>query len=181
MPEKPLGTNTLRSAGPFDLLTDEEIESQINDLQAERKRRSLLRASQSDAEEFNLKYLSRRDEVNMGEEYPVWQSPSSPADVYPKDYIVEHGGKVWKNTHPFNSWEPGTTNSQWIEVIPEPPTDPDTGEPGIVEWGVGQDVAVGDIRSYAGNKWEAKIAHVTHDGWPPGPDTYAVWLDLGPL
>ena len=105
-----------------------------------------------------------------------WTDPGTDhSAMYRQGAYVTHQGKTWLNTHPhLNHWPPGTLNSGWIDVTPAP-IDEDTGEPQIIAWGVGQDVKPGDLRTHDGQTWECILAHTTHEGWAPGPDSYAVW------
>ena len=105
-----------------------------------------------------------------------WANPGTDhSAMYRQGAYVTHEDRTWLNTHPhLNHWEPGTLNSGWIDVTPAP-IDEETGEPQIIAWGVGQAVEVGDLRTHDGQTWECLTAHTTHDGWPPGPATHAVW------
>ena len=175
----------------FDLttLTDEQLYALIERVNAENRARQTMKEAEAEikriAQEAEIKrrslaanFVIARDRAATPAAdgtVPAWIAPSGAHNVYPQGYRVSHNGKVWMNTHHANSWEPGTTNSQWIEEV----TEPEMGEPPVMTWGVGQAVTVGDVRLYNGQKWKAKIAHVTHDGWVPSEATYAVWEHLG--
>ena len=108
-----------------------------------------------------------------------WADPGTDHSLmYRQGVYVTHEGKTWLNTHPhLNHWEPGAAGVDgriWLDVTPAP-IDEETGEPQIIAWGVGQDVKVGDLRTYDGQTWECILAHTTHEGWAPGPDAHAVW------
>lgn len=105
-----------------------------------------------------------------------WSDPGTDhSAMYRQGVYVTHEGKTWLSRHPgLNHWEPGTLNSGWIDVTPIP-IDPETGEPEIIAWGVGQEVQPGDLRTHDGQTWECLLAHTTHEGWAPGPAAHAVW------
>ena len=182
MPDKPISD-----------YTDEELDELYHQVVMERRDREVIKNAEAEAEkikrdsEEQMQEVSRRflkvrdrDAAADPDSVPAWVAPTGAHDAYPQDYRVMHNGKEWVNTHVLNSWEPGTTNSQWIEVTP-PATDPETGEPVLIEWGVGQFVRVGEERSYNGHLWVAAVEHVTHEGWVPSLDAYAVWNYMGPI
>ena len=105
-----------------------------------------------------------------------WVDPGTDhSAMYRQGVYVTHEGKTWLSRHPgLNHWEPGTLNSGWLDVTPAP-IDEETGEPQIIAWGVGQEVQPGDLRTHDGQTWECLLAHTTHEGWAPGPDTHTVW------
>lgn len=108
-----------------------------------------------------------------------WTDPGTDhSAMYRQGAYVVHQGKTWLSRHPgLNSWEPGAPGVDgriWLDVSP-PPIDEETGEEQIIEWGVGQEVRPGDLRTHDGQTWECILAHTTHEGWPPGPDTHTVW------
>ena len=125
-----------------------------------------------------------------------WADPGTDhSAMYRQGVYVTHEGKTWLNTHPhLNHWPPGTLNSGWVDVTPPvvdggmgedattTPIGGNTGEdvttgeePQIIAWDIGQAVEVGDLRTHDGQTWECILAHTTHEGWAPGPDTHAVW------
>lgn len=117
-----------------------------------------------------------------------WQDPGTDhSAMYHQGDHVTHNGRVWLSKHPgLNHWEPGAPGVDgriWLDVTPAPtdpdPTDPESGEPEIIAWGVGQEVEVGDLRTHDDYTWECILAHTTHEGWAPGPDTHAVWKFAG--
>lgn len=83
-----------------------------------------------------------------GEGYYIWQTPPTLFQAYLPDMLVEHKGKVWRNTlGRMNMNEPGSgENSGWVEYVapkvteeenpdtfvdPEPAeTNPEGGTPG---------------------------------------------------
>ena len=161
----------------YSTLSNEDLCSVMRSAEEELKAREALVETEQKVVELQEKFLKVRDRDVPESDVPNWIQPTGAHDVYPKGFIVRHDGKIWVNQHPMNSWEPGTTNSQWIQsVIPEPEN-----EAGIPEWGVGQEVTLGDLRVYEGTVWSAVIGHVTHEGWAPSQFTHAVWSFLGPL
>ena len=108
-----------------------------------------------------------------------WADPGTDHSLmYRQGAYVTHEGRTWLSRHPgLNHWEPGATGVDgriWLDVTPAP-IDEDTGEGQIIAWGVGQDVQPGDLRTHDGQTWECILAHTTHEGWAPGPDTHTVW------
>ena len=108
-----------------------------------------------------------------------WQDPGTDHSLmYRQGVYVTHNERTWLSRHPgLNHWEPGATGVDgriWLDVTPAP-IDEETGEEQIIAWGVGQEVQPGDLRTHDGQTWECLLAHTTHEGWPPGPDTHAVW------
>ena len=108
-----------------------------------------------------------------------WQDPGTDHTLmYRPGDTVTHHGKTWLSRHPYlNHWEPGTPGVDgriWLDVTP-PPIDEETGEPEIIAWGIGQAVQPGDLRTHEGQTWECLIAHTTHEGWAPSPETHTVW------
>lgn len=112
-----------------------------------------------------------------------WVDPGTDhSRMYQQGAYVTHQGRTWVSRHPFlNHWEPGGPGVDgriWLDVTPAP-IDEETGEEQIIAWGVGQDVKVGDLRTHDDYTWECILAHTTHEGWAPGPDTHAVWKFAG--
>lgn len=162
-------------------LTDDDLNDLHIAVLTEREARQALASAEQAVQQVTTRYHQARDRATPEGQHPAWVQPTGAHDTYPSGYTVTHGGKTWTNTHPHNSWEPGTTNSQWTQQVEEPEPDPETGEPGFVAWGPGQDVKVGDVRTHDGHKWTAVVAHTTHEGWIPGPNTWSVWTDNGPI
>lgn len=159
------------------LRVNEEVTARHAMAHAEEELTRVVEQSKNAREKIAYEFISARDRGEVAEgDTPSWKAPTTAHDIYPAGYRVTHNGKIWVNHHPANSWEPGTTNSQWIQEVEEP----GTGDPPVIEWGVGQQVFAGDLRSYSGRNWRAKVSHVTHEGWIPSADTYAIWTDLGP-
>lgn len=159
------------------LRVNEEVSARQTMSSAEEELTRVAEQSQIAREKIAYGFISARDRQEVAEgNPPAWKAPTGAHDIYTAGYRVTHNGKIWVNHHPANSWEPGTTNSQWIEEVEEGEID----DPPVIEWGVGQQVFAGDLRSYSGRIWRAKVTHVTHEGWIPSADTYAVWTDLGP-
>ena len=160
-------------------LTTEELAALRDAVAVELGNRWAAESAQERAEAEEVEHAQRMDRIAASwwaahggagtQDEPVpWTSPQGPHRVYPLGAVVAHGGKVWRNDHPANSWEPGTTGAMWVDITPTEP-----GE--IPAWGVGQDVKVGDLRTHDGQVWRCKLAHVTHEGWPPSVHTHAVW------
>lgn len=50
--------------------------------------------------------------------YLIWQTPPTLFQAYLPDMLVEHKGKVWRNTlGRMNMNEPGGNNSGWLEFV----------------------------------------------------------------
>ena len=113
---------------------------------------------------------------------PTWAELGG---IAPAGALLLDGGKVWRNvsgvplTEPpsrFVGWSVADLAHLWAVVIDSP--DPDPGHPA---WEIGLTVTPGiTVLAHNGRLWRAKVAHVTHFGWEPGPGTHAVWEDLGP-
>lgn len=47
-----------------------------------------------------------------------WIAPTGAHNAYLVNAIVRHKGEIWQNIHTGpNGWEPGSSHSQWIEVV----------------------------------------------------------------
>lgn len=160
----------------------EEMQAQITTVLA---RRWAAEAAPARALEVQAEAAVELDQIAVGwrrlhggigtpDEPVPWVAPTGAHDSWPRNSWVTHASAVWHNTHPVNSWEPGTTGSRWVR---QDDPDPDTGH---IAWAVGQDVKVGDERTHDGRLWRAKLDHQTHAGWAPSIHTHAVWADLGP-
>lgn len=139
----------------------------------ERRRRTTAKAAEKAADaardEVVAEYLEANPPAKDEDGVDVWTQPTGAFDSWPSEHIVTHNGAVWLNNlgRP-NPHEPGALNSGWVRQ-----TEPDSD--GIVDWAVGLDVKAGDRVRHDGRVWSAVLDHVTHDGWKPGPNTYAVW------
>lgn len=107
--------------------------------------------------------------------------------VWPNGALLADSGRVWRNvsgvplTTPPSKFpgDPGRWAHLFVAV--DTPTDPGPDPNKPTPWSVGQAVAPGDVRSHGGHLWKALVAHTTHEGWAPGPASFAVWGDLGPV
>ena len=163
----------------FSALSDEDLKIVMESASSELYSRRVITGSLREAEDNANRYLRARDKYETNElgepiHPPAWLPPTAAHDAYPVGYIVSHNGKNWQNIHFANSWEPGTTNSQWRDM-----SEPEPG--GILAWGPGQSVRIGAARTHNGRVWEALVDHVTHIGWEPSAATHAVWFDLGTI
>lgn len=157
-------------------LSDEELSTLRTQVEEEIYRRNILASAPVYVEANSRAFLTARDGNPDPENPPLWVQPTTVP--YPMDYLVvwPEGGPVYQSIHHANVWEPGSEHGQtWVRKDPDP-------EPGeYIPWAIGQAVVVDDLRSHDGRLWKAKVAHTTHAGWEPGPASYAVWEDLGPL
>lgn len=95
------------------ILTDEELTQLRIDVATEQERRSTLANAEQQVEQISAKYLDAAGR-DPGSE---WVQPTGAFDAYPMDYLVAHGGKMWRSTTPNNVWEPGV--SGWREEVEE--------------------------------------------------------------
>lgn len=50
-------------------------------------------------------------------QYDQWVQPSGAHDALPTGAIVAHEGAIWRTDLPtLNAWEPGTMNTQWVDI-----------------------------------------------------------------
>jgi len=154
-------------------LDDAALEQLQQEVAAERYRRWVIASAPQRLDEI----LATVHEARGGDGMQ-WEAPVDATHCYPAGAVVTHQGPYWRSTHPANSWEPGTPNAQWEQVWTDgaggwTTTPPDTGPR---EWRSGIRVTANiDEVTCDGWIWRAKITHDTHEGWRPGPATYAIW------
>lgn len=142
----------------------------------ELERRQTIATAETQAEQIATRYaqaIGRRD----GDQ---WVQPSGAHDSIPPGAIVTHEGQAYRNDHGgLNPWPPGTPNSGWTPVWADGDdwtTTPPAGEDGApAAWMSGVAYQPGDTVTHDGAEWECILAHTSHDGWKPGPNTHAVW------
>lgn len=106
---------------------------------------------------------------------PAWQNPlTDHAKMYHSGAVVTHNGKIWQSTHTgLNHWEPGATGVDeriWLDITTRihPPTEPDENTAGgVIPFGPGLPVKVGDIVEYQGARYKVLSDHTTAEYWPP--------------
>lgn len=106
---------------------------------------------------------------------PAWVNPlTDHAKMYHAGAVVTHNGKVWESTHPgLNHWEPGAHGVDsriWLDITyrVHPPAEPDENVAGgVVPFGPGLPVKVGDIVEYKGARYKVLSDHTTQEYWPP--------------
>lgn len=120
-----------------------------------------------------------------------WRDPGTDhSRMYLLGDRVSHRGRVWTSrVDGLNSWEPGAEGvySFIWEADPEPDPAPETpteGEntgtdtPGdsvpVTEFKPGEQVKVGDRRTWQGHIWEVVQAHRTQEDWTPDAEP-ALW------
>ena len=59
--------------------------------------------------------IATDEDGNPTDEYPDWVQPTGYENVYKRNDIVKHNGKVWVLDADTSAYEPGTTHSGWIE------------------------------------------------------------------
>lgn len=88
--------------------------------------------------------------------FTLWSKPTSYANAYAKDAVVQEGGKFYRSTYDGNDQTPGTDPRYWVEV--EEPTKP------AVDWadpvpGDGSTLfEQGDLVNHEGKKWKSTKA-----------------------
>lgn len=106
---------------------------------------------------------------------PAWVNPlTDHAKMYHSGAVVTHNNKVWESTHPgLNHWEPGAHGVDsriWLDITyrVHPPAEPDENTAGgVIPFGPGLPVKVGDIVEYQGARYKVLSDHTTQEYWPP--------------
>ena len=101
-------------------------------------------------------------------EHRPWVQPTGAHDAYPRDYVVEHGGRVWQSRHPANVWEPGAPGVPgvlWEDVTADAPAPAPA--PDAPAFKAGEAVKPGDLRTYNGVVYRCIQAHTTAAHWAP--------------
>ena len=144
-------------------LTDEELETEFQKINAERTRRQGLDTVYQQIDQV-LNKARAQGIVGTPEPGANWEQPSGAHDAYKRGDTVTHDGRTWVSTVSPNTWEPGV--SGWHHQ-PEP--DPDTGEPGVPEWvrpsGAHDAYALGDRVIFEGQEYES--VHEGANTWSP--------------
>lgn len=128
--------------------------------------------------------------------WPEWRQPLGAHDAHPVGWVVRHNDKLWENERPSNVWEPGTQNSGWLDVTPEPGEPmPDTPEEvEYTAWEPGRDYRDGrdgavdgdgnligrDYVGYFGFLYACVTSHTSQPDWTP-PETPALWTEVAEL
>lgn len=122
----------------------------------------------------------------QADDAPAWVQPTGAHDAYPDQAYVTHNGRTWRNIlGGLNSHEPAATGAGWEIVVPRV-EDAGTGQvftPGQdvhhpLPWEPGLPLSPGQFVSYGDKLYKVKAAHMSHDGWKPGPDTHAVFEEV---
>lgn len=93
--------------------SDAELRRLKTMIDGELSRRETLATAEKKAADLNAEFLAAAG-VTDGD---VWRQPTSAVDAYPKDWTVQHDGKMWVSLIAANVWEPGV--SAWREVVEE--------------------------------------------------------------
>lgn len=105
---------------------------------------------------------------------------------YPKLAVVRLGvaGLYYRSLVPNNVWAPGDEAAvgTWERVYPDGGgwAIKDPAATGPRAWIPDMQVVKGDLVTYDGVIWAAKLDHRTHIGWVPSAATHAVWSKVGP-
>lgn len=135
------------------------------------------------------------DPAPEGEVAP-WRDPGTDhSRMYLLGDRVSHGGKVWTSrVNGLNSWEPGAPGvySNVWEADPDPEPDPapetptegekeGTDTPGdsvpVTEFKPGEQVKVGDLRTYNGKTYRVLKPHTTALHWAPDV-AHSLWTEV---
>lgn len=132
------------------------------------------------------------DPAPEGEVAP-WRDPGTDhSRMYLLGDRVSHGGRVWTSrVNGLNSWEPGAPGvySNVWEADPEDPAPetPSEGEntgtdtPGdsvpVTEFKPGEQVKVGDVRTYNGKTYRVLKPHTTALHWAPDV-AHSLWTEV---
>lgn len=117
---------------------------------------------------------------------PEWVQPTGAHAAYPQGAYVTHKDRTWRNTlGGLNAHEPSATGAGW-EIVAPTMTDTATGEPWTpgestehpLEWEPGLPLSPGQYVTHDGKIYCVKSAHISHDGWVPGPATHAVFEEV---
>lgn len=158
-------------------MTEEELGALILAVEEETARRSSLVSAADRINAINAEYHDAMEAelppLAEGQHRP-WRQPRGAHDAYPRGRVVAHKGKVWRNEHFSNGWEPGTLNSEWVEVDPGTAPDPDPDPGDYPAWVPGEAVATNDLRSWQGVLYRCVQGHTTQVGWEP-PAVPALW------
>ena len=134
--------------------SDEDLSLAATTVEREIDRRRVMAEAETVIAEQNMAYLAAAH-IEAGQE---WRQPTGAHDAYPKDWVVQHGGKVWISLTPANVWEPGV--SGWREDVEEGGTPPEWVQP----TGAHDAYSIGDRVTFEGQVWESKIDANT---WSP--------------
>jgi len=88
------------------------------------------------------------------------------------DDLRKYNGVLWKCIQAHTTqidWTPDVVPALWVRYR-EP-------SGGVQEWIAGEQVAVGDQRTYEGTTYEVIQAHTTQAGWEP-PNVPALWAEV---
>ena len=141
--------------------SDEDLSLAATTVEREIDRRRVMAEAETVIAEQNMAYLAAA-RIEAGQE---WRQPTGAHDAYPKDWVVQHGGKVWISLTPANVWEPGV--SGWREDVAEGGAPPEWVQP----TGAHDAYNTGDRVTFEGQEWESKIDANTWsptdypDGW----------------
>lgn len=168
---------------PDDLaaLTDEQLEETFNQVKAAFSviQQSYLRlnamvGARAKVEQAATEFLTARDGdqpiVEPGspvDQFPKWIQPKGAHDTYPLKYVVRFDRKLYRSTHPFNSWKPTDQNSQWEQISPDD-TAPPPETPKANPWATGVTYStVGQLVTFEGVTYSLIQAHTSQAGWTP--------------
>ena len=146
----------------------EEAEAALEaQFEAVAKQRATELAQRKAADEL-LDTLPDEDVETLTYLYPRWE-PGLDVAV---DDKLRHEGILYKVIQPHTTqadWAPPQVPALFVRFR-EP-----TG--GVMEWVAGEEVAVGDRRTYQGTTYEALQAHTTQAGWEPDA-TPSLWVQV---
>ena len=106
---------------------------------------------------------------------PAWVNPlTDHALMYHAGAVVTHNDRVWESTHPgLNHWEPGAHGVDeriWLDITTRihPPAEPEENTAGgVIPFGPGLPVKVGDVVEHKGDRYKVLSDHTTQEYWPP--------------
>lgn len=154
----------------FSTMTDDDVRALRDECLLELENRAVIASADQHVSDINQRVLEAKGEAPGSE----WTQPTGAGDAYPKDWEVQHKGKLWVSLTPANVWEPGSAN--WREVVTDTPTP--TGPP---EWvqptGSTDAYPVGSQVTHNGSVWQTTVdANV----WEPGVYGWDQVLASGP-
>lgn len=146
---------------PLKSMTQEEFEEHYEAVMREQDRRDLLKDIPQKMTALTAAYLV----AEGSEPGKAWKQPTTPANTYPKDWVVSHAETSWVSTVDNNVWEPGVAN--WREVREDG---------GVPEWRQPTQAKdayhTGDQVMFEGEEWTSSIDDNTWSpaGYPAGWD-----------
>lgn len=143
-------------------------------IQAEQRRRTILRVAEDQVTQQQAELLDARDrrgrwsDPDAGDTPAVWVQPTGAHDAYPMGRSVSRGGLVYESLIPNNTTMPGDPadpqSYRWWRKIE--PTQPPASGPG--PWDPnGHEYKTNDLLTFQSQTYRVRQDHVSQPDWPP--------------